>query len=290
VVPNFEIITAPGGLFGAGPAAASAAAPPTAPPAGGLGASTIGHPPDARSRLKNKSMDEILTRWASDLSKHQKEFQRQAKQVQAWDALLVKNTEKISGLYQKTFDAEKDAAEVEKQLTAVEAEQEELEQWLSKYEGEVDEMMRRMGSGLDGAAGGVDLERHRTYQMAEKLTERLDGLNKDLGDVIEEVNGVSGLLSKSAGPDDQVCYSSLSTTQWGVFANLNKQLSQIVKVLNSHLQQLQLIDQNTLQLQAKVDAAKKESKSLNASTGANGWHGVGTDPAEDFYKSFMGRR
>jgi nuclear pore complex protein Nup62 len=150
-------------------------------------------------------MDEILTRWASDLSKHQKEFQRQAKQVQAWDALLVKNTEKISTLYSKAFTAEKDAAEVEKQLTAVESEQEELEQWLSRYEGEVDEMMRRMGSGLDGAAGGVDLERHRTYQTAEKLTERLDGLNKDLSDVIEEVNVVSGLLNKSAGPDDQVC-------------------------------------------------------------------------------------
>jgi nuclear pore complex protein Nup62 len=150
-------------------------------------------------------MDDILTRWASDLSKHQKDFQRQAEQIQKWDALLVKNTEKISTLYSKAFTAEKDAAEVEKQLTAVESEQEELEQWLSRYEVEVDEMMRRMGSGLDGAAGGVDVERSRTYQIAEKLSERLDGLNKDLGDVIEEVNGVSGLLSKSAGPDDQVC-------------------------------------------------------------------------------------
>jgi nuclear pore complex protein Nup62 len=61
-----------------------------------------------------------------------------------------------------------------------------------------------------------------------------------------------------------------------------------VRVLNSHLQQLQNIDVGASQLQAKVDAAKKESKSLNASS--NGWHGVGTDPAEDFYKSFIGRR
>jgi nuclear pore complex protein Nup62 len=62
-----------------------------------------------------------------------------------------------------------------------------------------------------------------------------------------------------------------------------------VKVLNSHLQQLQMIDAGASLLQTKVDAAKRESKGL-ASSGANGWHGVGSDPAEDFYKSFMGRR
>jgi nuclear pore complex protein Nup62 len=153
-------------------------------------------------------MDEILTRWASDLSKHQKEFKRQAEQIQKWDQLLIKNTDKISKLYSKTFQAERDALEVERQLAVVEGEQDELEQWLTRYEGEVDEMMKKMGGGLDGASGGVDLERHRTYQMSEKLTERLDGLNQDLSDVIEEVNGVSAMLHRSTGPDDQVSLNS----------------------------------------------------------------------------------
>lgn len=231
-------------------------------------------------------MDDILTRWASDLAKHQKEFQRQAKQVQAWDALLVKNTDKIGKLNAKTFLAERDAAEVEKQLTIVENEQNELEQWLSRYEDTVDQMTKE-SNGPGGVEGGVDLERQRTYQASERLTERLEGLNKDLSDVITEVNGVSAMLQKSSGPDDPVSSRSENLLINGL-TNKEIQLSQIVTVLNSHLQQLQKIDVGASEIQAKVDAAKKESKNLNASS--NGWHGVGTDPAEDFYKSFMGRR
>jgi len=64
------------------------------------------------------------------------------------------------------------------------------------------------------------------------------------------------------------------------------QLSHVVRVLNSHLQQLQGIDVNTSALQARVQAAKKESRVA----GQNGHQGLGSDPAEDFYKSFMSRR
>jgi hypothetical protein len=42
------------------------------------------------------------------------------------------------------------------------------------------------------------------YKLAEKLTDRLDGLNKDLGEVIDEINGVSAMLSNTTGPDDPV--------------------------------------------------------------------------------------
>jgi nuclear pore complex protein Nup62 len=105
-------------------------------------------------------MDEILTRWATDLNKYQKEFQHQAKQVAAWDQILVENTEKIGKLVTKTFQAERDAAEVEKQLSNVEGQQNELEQWLDKYDKEVDEMVQKVG--LSGDGGGIDLERERT--------------------------------------------------------------------------------------------------------------------------------
>jgi nuclear pore complex protein Nup62 len=169
-------------------------------------------------------MDEILTRWASDLSNYQKEFQKQAGQISNWDRLLVENTDKISKLHTKTFQAERDAGEVERQLTTVENQQEELEAWLDKYEREVDDMVQK--AGLDANAGGVDLERERTYvifkfapcrewnvltfnpsyKLAEKLTERLDSTNKDLEDIILEINHVSSQLSKTKGPDDHVRY------------------------------------------------------------------------------------
>ena len=124
----------------------------------------------------------------------------------------MKNTEKISKLYAKAFQAERDSGEVEKQICAVEAEQAELEAWLGRYEGEVEDMVRKAGVGMEGSGGGggVDLERERVYRVAERVSERIEGLNRDLGDVIEEVNGVSGLVGRSSGPDDQVCFASFS--------------------------------------------------------------------------------
>ena len=70
-------------------------------------------------------------------------------------------------------------------------------------------------------------------------------------------------------------------------ADLRVQLSQIVRVLNGHLAQLQQIDQGAAALQAKVQVAQKSSRTLGA---ANGMNGLGSDAANDFYRSYMGRR
>ena len=70
-------------------------------------------------------------------------------------------------------------------------------------------------------------------------------------------------------------------------ADSRVQLSQIVRVLNGHLAQLQQIDQGAAALQAKVQVAQKSSRTLGA---ANGMNGLGSDAANDFYRSYMGRR
>ena len=64
------------------------------------------------------------------------------------------------------------------------------------------------------------------------------------------------------------------------------QLSQIVRVLNGHLSQLQQIDQGAAALQAKVLEAQKTSRSAAPMNGMNGR----SDAADDFYRSYMGRR
>jgi len=217
------------------------------------------------SRLKNKTMDEIITRWASDLSKYQKEFQDQAAKVAAWDRLLVENGEKIQKLYLSTFEAERASTEVERQLASVECQQEELAAWLDRYEAEVDEMFSRQISQGE-TLQGPDQERERTYKLAEKLTDRLDEMGKDLTTMIDAINEASATLTKSTKPDDP--------------------LSHIVRVLNVHLAQLQWIDQNATALQAKVTAAQKTGQSI----GSNGHSGQENDAADDFYRSYIGRR
>lgn len=39
------------------------------------------------------------------------------------------------------------------------------------------------------------------YKLAEKLSDRMNGLNKDLTDMIDEINGVSAQLSKTKSDD-----------------------------------------------------------------------------------------
>lgn len=70
-----------------------------------------------------------------------------------------------------------------------------------------------------------------------------------------------------------------------VYANAVLQLSQIVRVLNGHLTQLQWIDANASALQAKVTAAQKSSSNLGSHYGSGE-----SDVAESFYRSYMGRR
>lgn len=205
-------------------------------------------------------MDEILGRWASDLSKYQLDFKEQAEKVAQWDRLMVDNGDKIQKLYHSTWQAEKDSAEIERQLANVEGQQDELAAWLDRYEGEVDEMFaRQIGQG--DTLQGPDQERERTYKLAEKLTDRLDDMGKNLTSMIDAINEASTTLSKTSKTDDP--------------------LSHIVRVLNSHLTQLQWIDENAMALQAKVAEAQKVGQGL----GSNGYGGHENDLTESFYRS-----
>ena len=106
-------------------------------------------------------MDDIITRWATDLSKYQKEFQQQAEKVASWDHMLVDNSERIQKLYGSTLEAERATTEVERQLTSVENDQEELAMWLDHYEKEVDAMITN-SIGQGDTLSGPDQERERT--------------------------------------------------------------------------------------------------------------------------------
>jgi nuclear pore complex protein Nup62 len=228
-------------------------------------------------------MDEIITRWAADLSKYQKEFQSQAEMVAKWDASIVENTDKINKLYSKTFQAERDAAEVERQLRTMEDSQTDLDHFLDRYEKQVDEMLKLHNVGGDSLRG-PDQERERTYKLAEKLQDRLNELNKDLTEMIEEINNTSQTLSKTGKPDDPVSGTPGILTLRLLTQFM--QLTKVVRVLNSQLSQLQAIDTGAAQLQEKINKTQKESQRM----GGSGWNGLGTDPSDDFARSFRGGR
>ncbi len=78
-----------------------------------------------------------------------------------WDTQVVENGEKIHKLYTSTFEAERASAEIEQQLTGVEAQQAELGDWLDRYERELDELFKRQVAPGDGLQR-PDQERERT--------------------------------------------------------------------------------------------------------------------------------
>ena len=186
------------------PPSTSASAPAVSGPgASTLGTSTTGPIPPSQSRLRNKTMDDILTRWASDLTKYTKQFKSQAETVGQWDQILVDNMAKISKLYANTVTSEKQTASVEMQLAAVENQQNELDSWLTKYENEVNDMLAKNGPDPSEMAG-PDQERERTYKLAEKLGERLEDMSRDLESMIEEVNSANASLNKATKADEPV--------------------------------------------------------------------------------------
>lgn len=74
--------------------------------------------------------------------------------------MLVENSGKISSLYGRCFQAERDCSEVERQLSLVEHGQADLEALLERYEADVGKMVEN-DRGVD--MSGVDVERERTY-------------------------------------------------------------------------------------------------------------------------------
>ena len=91
-----------------------------------------------------------------------------------------------------------------------------------------------------------------SYRTAERCSNRLTTMSHDLTSMIDEINLASTNLSKSSKTADQ------------------DPLSQIVRVLNAHLSQLQQIDSGAEQLRQKVDAAQKEVRGFGGRVGDEG--------------------
>ena len=213
--------------------------------------------------------------WSTSLTAHQKTFQTLAKRVSGWDRELVENSMKISTLYGRCFQAERDCSEVERQLSNVEHGQEEISSLLDKYEDAVDQMIGSMGVGEDGI-GGVDAERERTYKTAETCSTRLSDLSHSLTDMVDEINTTSEKLASAQSTTGSDRSGSVSGTD---------PLSQIVRVLNGHLVQLQTIGVGAQTLQEQVAAAQRDARNLN-STGLNG----NSTWVDDFGRSYLGRQ
>jgi nuclear pore complex protein Nup62 len=149
---------------------------------------------------------------------------------------------------------------------------------LSKYEHEVEGMMEGAGLSGSGSGGaGVDGERERTYQAAERCSDRLVEMSQSLTSMIEGVNDSSAKLSSTANKSSS-----------GAAGGEEDPLGKIVRTLNSHLAQLQVIDAGAEALGRRVQRAQNEVGFAGSRLGGAGGRGGDGELVQGFGRSYMG--
>lgn len=212
-------------------------------------------------------MDEILNRWSTDLDSSIKEFSRQAAEVAAWDKILLKGGDEISALLNALNEAEEKQANIDRVLDYLEASQNDLTYLVGEYEGQIETLLPSITAGGSGNVNGAsiagpgqngpgqplnltsaDVEREKSYQLAETLNAHLDDISKNLGAMINELNSINDVApSNGANAADSSA----------ALAEKDGNIAQIVAILNAHLGSLKWIDNSSTALRSKLEALRR---------------------------------
>ncbi|XP_075217684.1 nucleoporin 62 isoform X2 [Lycorma delicatula] len=167
-------------------------------------------------------LEEIINKWTLELEEQEKLFVNQATQINAWDRLLVNNSEKIVELNNSVENVKLQQQQLDYELDFILAQQRELEECLTPLEKE-----------LASTPVNVDPQREHMYHMAENMDTQLKQMSEDLKEIIEHLNE----SSKTQDSTDPIV--------------------QIGRILNAHMNSLQWIDEHILQIQNKLDEVSK---------------------------------
>ena len=93
----------------------------------------------AKSKLKNKEMEEIVGKWYSQMHDQVKKFTQQATELADWEWQLLTNSNKLFALYENADKAEQLQTELDVELDRVEAQQNEVNATLTDLEKKITE-------------------------------------------------------------------------------------------------------------------------------------------------------
>ncbi|ETE61133.1 hypothetical protein L345_13118, partial [Ophiophagus hannah] len=144
---------------------------------------------------------------------------------------LIENGEKITTLHREVEKVKLDQKRLDQELDFILSQQKELEDlWIP-----LEESVKEQSGTI--YLQHADEEREKTYKLAENIDAQLKRMAQDLKDITEHLN-------TSGGPADN-----------------SDPLQQICKILNTHMDSLQWIDQNSALLQRKVEEMSKVCES-----------------------------
>uniref|UniRef100_H2Y823 Nucleoporin NSP1-like C-terminal domain-containing protein n=1 Tax=Ciona savignyi TaxID=51511 RepID=H2Y823_CIOSA len=182
--------------------------------------------------LRYKDLETRINKWTNELEQQEQLFLTQATQVNAWNKLLIDNSGKITDLNDEFEKVKLDQERLDQEIDFIRTQQQELEDLLLPLE----EKTRQEVSTLAGAVHThhADLERERTYNLAENIDAQLKQMVQDLREVIDHIN----VTSQPSDTTDPV--------------------NQIAKILSAHMDSLQWLDSNSVALQQKFTQLGKE--------------------------------
>lgn len=168
----------------------------------------------------------------SELEQQEKLFLNQATQVNAWNKLLVENADKITALNAEFENIELSQKRLNTELEFIKKQEDDLEELLKPLEENVKQQLSSFTSSVH--THHADVERERTYNLAENIDSQLKNMALDLREVVEHINSTSAP------------------------ADTSNPINQIGMILSAHMDSLQWLDTNSSSLHHKVQEMTKQ--------------------------------
>ncbi|XP_055981790.1 nucleoporin-62 C-terminal-like protein [Sorex fumeus] len=168
-------------------------------------------------------LQSMVNKCNMELDDEEKNFLHYASQINAWDLSVMENGEKITALHGEVEKVKKDQKRLGHELDFILSQQKELEDILIPLE---DSLKDQNGSIF---LQHVDHITEKTYKTAENIDTQLTHMKEDLKKITEHLNSF-GAPVDSADPLQHIC-----------------------KILSTHMDSLQWIDENSGILQRKVE-------------------------------------
>ncbi|XP_064384254.1 nuclear pore glycoprotein p62-like isoform X2 [Halichondria panicea] len=196
--------------------------------AGAVSTATTGAPPSyaATKKYTYKELETLINKWTLELQGQEELFLKQATQVNKWDRTLSENGDKIVELHGEVDRVKTEQERVNNELEMIEGQQSELNDLLASLESRIDHAPTHTGH-------HADMQRNRTFTMAETVDSQLKQMSTDLKMIIEQMN------KSNTSADDE------------------NPFTQIVRILNAHTDSLGWIDHEAALLRKKVDDVAK---------------------------------
>ncbi|XP_015837038.1 nuclear pore glycoprotein p62 isoform X2 [Tribolium castaneum] len=162
--------------------------------------------------LTYAQLEDCINKWTIDLEEQGKFFINQTKQLNAWDNLLVSNTDKILALNETIERVKQQQKQLDQELDFVLAQDNELDELSLPLEKQLTDIPV------------TDQNRFQTYQLSEIIDSQLKQMSEDLKEIVEHLNE----SNKNEDITDPVI--------------------QVSRILNAHMNSLQWIDRNSSQI------------------------------------------